>query len=105
VINRNKGQIIYCYEQGLQGTPSLTGRVSVAFVIGASGRITTAKVAQTSLRSAQVESCMLAKMKNWQAAARNWLLNSSRFNGNKPSNLPNPKQLHTKSDKGYNEPL
>lgn len=66
VINRNKGQIIYCYEQGLQGTPSLNGRVSVAFVIGANGRITTAKVAQTSLRSAQVESCMIAKMKNWQ---------------------------------------
>jgi hypothetical protein len=46
-----------------------------------------------------------AKMKNWQAAARNWLLNANRFNGNKPSNQPNPKQLHTKSDKGYNEPL
>lgn len=46
-----------------------------------------------------------AKMKNWQAAARNWLLNANRFNGNKPSNQPNPKQLQTKSDKGYNEPL
>lgn len=66
VINKNKGQIIYCYEQGLQGQPSLNGRVSVAFIIGANGRISTAKVAQTSLRSAQVENCMLAKMKSWQ---------------------------------------
>lgn len=66
VINKNKGQIIYCYEQGLQAQPSLSGRVSVQFVIGGHGRITTAKVAQTSLRSAQVEGCMLAKMRTWQ---------------------------------------
>ena len=66
VINKNKGQIIYCYEQGLQGQPSLAGRVSVQFVINANGRIGIAKVAQTSLRSAQVENCMLAKMKTWQ---------------------------------------
>lgn len=66
VINRNAGQIVYCYEQGLQGKPDLTGRVSVQFVINGGGRISIAKVAQTSLRSAQVENCMLAKMKTWQ---------------------------------------
>jgi hypothetical protein len=66
VINRNKGQIIYCYEQGLQNVPDLMGRVSVEFVISASGRISTAKVAQTSLGSKLVENCMIAKMKSWQ---------------------------------------
>jgi len=66
VINRNKGQIIYCYEQGLQATPELRGRVSVQFVIGPAGRITTASVAQTSLKSKLVENCMVAKMRNWQ---------------------------------------
>lgn len=66
VINRNKGQIIYCYEKGLQAQPSIGGRVAVDFTIGASGRITTAKVAQSSLRSKYVETCMLDKMKNWQ---------------------------------------
>jgi outer membrane biosynthesis protein TonB len=66
VINKNKGQIIYCYEQGLQGQPELRGRVSVQFVIGAKGRITVASVAQSSLRSKLVEGCMLAKMKTWQ---------------------------------------
>jgi outer membrane biosynthesis protein TonB len=66
VINKNKGQIIYCYEQGLQGQPDLRGRVSVQFVIGGKGRITTASVAQSSLRSKQVENCMVAKMKTWQ---------------------------------------
>lgn len=66
VINRNKGQIIYCYEKGLQAQPSIGGRVSVDFVIGPSGRITTAKVAQSSLGSKMVENCMLARMKTWQ---------------------------------------
>lgn len=66
VINRNKGQIIYCYEKGLQAQPSIGGRVAVSFVIGASGRITTASVAESSLGSRLVEGCMLAKMKTWQ---------------------------------------
>lgn len=66
VINRNKGQIIYCYEQGLQVEPDLRGRVSVQFVIGPAGRITAARVAQSSLGSKTVEGCMVAKMKSWQ---------------------------------------
>lgn len=66
VINRHRGQIIYCYEQGLQGQPDLRGRVSVSFVIGGNGRLTTAKVSQSSLGSSLVENCMVAKMKTWQ---------------------------------------
>ena len=66
VINKNKGQIIYCYEKGLQSQPNIGGRVAVDFVIGAAGRITTAKVAQSSLGSRTVEGCMLQKMKTWK---------------------------------------
>lgn len=66
VINRNKGQIIYCYEKGLQAAPTIGGRVAVDFTIGPSGRITTAKVSQSSLRSKYVENCMIAKMKTWK---------------------------------------
>ncbi|MEK2688727.1 AgmX/PglI C-terminal domain-containing protein [Bdellovibrio sp. GT3] len=66
VINRNKGQILYCYEKGLQAQPAIGGRVAVDFVIGPNGRISTARVSQTSLNSRLVEDCMIAKMKNWQ---------------------------------------
>ena len=66
VVDRNRGQIIYCYEQGLQAQPELRGRVSMQFVIGGSGRITTLKVAQSSLSSKLIEGCMVAKMKSWQ---------------------------------------
>lgn len=66
VINRHQGEIIYCYERGLQTAPQIGGRVAVDFVIGPAGRITTARVTNSSLRSPTVENCMLAKMRNWQ---------------------------------------
>lgn len=66
VINKNKGQIIYCYEKGLQSQPHIGGRVAVDFVIGGAGRITSAKVAQSSLGSKTVEGCMIQKMKTWK---------------------------------------
>jgi TonB family protein len=66
VINRHRGQIVYCYEKGLQATPSIGGRVAVDFVIGPAGKITRAKVAQSSLGSKFVETCMLDRMKTWQ---------------------------------------
>lgn len=66
VIQRHIGQIIYCYEQGLQSKPSMSGRVAVKFVIGASGNVSTAGVANTSLGSHAVESCILGKLRGWQ---------------------------------------
>ena len=66
VINRNRGQIVYCYEKGLQAQPNIGGRVAVSFVIGPNGRINTASVAQSSLASKQVENCIVGRMKTWQ---------------------------------------
>lgn len=66
VINKNKGQIIYCYEKGLQAEPDLRGRVGMQFVIGGTGKITSLKVAQSSLASKVVENCMASKMRSWQ---------------------------------------
>lgn len=66
VINRNRGQIVYCYERGLQSQPNIGGRVAVSFVIGPNGRINTAEVAQSSLASRTVENCIVSRMKTWQ---------------------------------------
>lgn len=41
-------------------------------------------------------------MKNWKAAAKNWMLNAHKFNNGK---IPSAGKLHTKSDKNYSEPL
>ena len=66
VIQRNIGQIIYCYEKGLQKKPKLSGRVSVYFVINGGGRVRTTKVKNTSLGSDSVESCMQKKIRGWK---------------------------------------
>lgn len=66
VINRNRGQIVYCYERGLQSQPNIGGRIAVSFVIGPNGRINTAEVAQSSLASRTVENCIVSRMKTWQ---------------------------------------
>jgi outer membrane biosynthesis protein TonB len=66
VINRNLGQIRFCYEQGLQGTPSLAGRVAVDFTIGGNGMVKTASVANSSLGSKVVEDCITLRLKSWK---------------------------------------
>jgi hypothetical protein len=50
------------------------------------------------------------KMKDWKAAARNWMLNTNKFNVKTPQNIPVKEQtraysLHTVTDKNYGEPL
>lgn len=65
VINRHLGQIIYCYEKGLQVNAKLNGRVGVSFVIGPQGIVSTARTSSTSLNSPTVESCIVSKLKTW----------------------------------------
>lgn len=66
VIQRNIGQIIYCYEQGLQSEPALSGRVAVKFVIGSAGGVNSANIANTSLDSKKVENCIVSKLRGWR---------------------------------------
>ena len=46
-------------------------------------------------------------MKNWKAAAKNWMLNSLKYNGNKINSKTSiqPQNLNTSIDKDYSEPL
>lgn len=51
-----------------------------------------------------------SKMKDWKASARNWMLNTTKFNVNTPQNTLLKEQtraqnLHTVTDKNYAEPL
>ncbi|MAE84401.1 MAG: transcriptional regulator [Flammeovirgaceae bacterium] len=50
------------------------------------------------------------KMKDWKAAARNWMLNAQKFNAypkdQRNNQLsPKPGKLHSRTDKDYGEPL
>lgn len=66
VIRRNMGQIRFCYEQGLQGDPSLAGRVAIAFTIGDSGQVKVAGVDSTTLNSKVVEDCIVLRLRSWK---------------------------------------
>jgi hypothetical protein len=49
------------------------------------------------------------KMKDWKAAARNWMLNTAKFAVTAPksdyNSQPKPMHLHTATQKNYDEPL
>ena len=45
------------------------------------------------------------QMKDWQAAARNWILNVEKFNPTSSGNNLNPKNLNVSNSKNYAEPL
>jgi len=66
VIQRHLGQVRFCYEQGLQSEPDLAGRVAIKFVIGSRGHVNVANIANSSLRSRTVESCLVNKLKGWK---------------------------------------
>lgn len=66
VVRRHRGQLVQCYERALQKSRSLAGRVDVNFVIGGSGKVSTAAVANTSLGARSVESCLIQKLRGWK---------------------------------------
>jgi len=66
VINRHIGEIIYCYEKGLQVQSKLSGRVGVKFTINGSGIVSSAEVGSSSINSAQVEGCVLNRLRTWK---------------------------------------
>lgn len=66
VIERNKGQAVYCYEKGIQSNPNLGGRVMIKFLVGPSGSVSSASVASSSMGSSSVESCIVNKLRAWR---------------------------------------
>lgn len=66
VINRNIGQIRFCYEQGLQGNPSLNGRVAVDFTIGGNGLVKAAGIDSSTMGSKIVEDCIVMRLRTWK---------------------------------------
>lgn len=66
VINRNLGQVRFCYEQGLQGNPNLSGRVAVDFTISPSGMVSSAQIANTTINSKMIEDCIVLRLKTWK---------------------------------------
>lgn len=66
VIKRHQNEIKFCYEQELQKTPDLSGKVAVLFTIDPTGSVSEANVSESSMGSANAENCMLARIRRWK---------------------------------------
>jgi hypothetical protein len=65
VIQRHISEVRYCYEQGLQSRPKLSGRLSMNFMIGPNGTVSVAKVMNSSLNHVPVETCIRDRLRTW----------------------------------------
>jgi TonB family protein len=65
VIRRHINEVRFCYEQELAQRPDLSGRVTVSFIISATGAVQTSSVANTTLNNARVEGCVAQAVRRW----------------------------------------
>jgi TonB family protein len=70
VVRRNLNQVRFCYEQALSAdVPAPSGQVVVSFIVGESGAVESAEIASSTLGSATVESCIVARVSGWTFSA------------------------------------
>ncbi|MDP3274748.1 MAG: AgmX/PglI C-terminal domain-containing protein [Deltaproteobacteria bacterium] len=65
IVLRNMGQVQHCYEQGVALNPDLSGRVVLQFVIAPNGQVLSSNVAERTLMSATVASCIANAARRW----------------------------------------
>lgn len=59
IVRQNFGRFRSCYENGLRTNPSLTGRVSVRFIISREGSVSTTQNGGSDIASSEVISCVV----------------------------------------------
>lgn len=59
IVRQNHGRFRLCYEKGLGANPSLSGRVTVRFVIGRNGAVSNVSNAGSSLANSDVVGCVV----------------------------------------------
>lgn len=66
VIRRHQSEIKFCYERELQQNAKLAGKIAVTWTIDATGSIADAVVAESGIDNANVEACMLERIRRWR---------------------------------------
>lgn len=65
IVKKRKARIRLCYERQLNFKPSLAGKVTVHFVIGKSGNVLSSSIAEDTMKSAEVNGCIIEEVKTW----------------------------------------
>jgi len=66
VVQKHIRGVKFCYEKQLANNPELEGKVVIRFTIGESGRVTKFDVEDTTLNNAEVEACILKRVRRWR---------------------------------------
>jgi hypothetical protein len=60
IVRANDGRYRFCYQNGLKSNPTLTGRVTVKFVIDRSGAVSMAADGGSDIPDASVSRCVVS---------------------------------------------
>jgi len=63
VLASRRGRLTYCYEKQLQVNPTLAGTLTISFVIGADGTVTSATSTESSLGDDAAGACLVATIR------------------------------------------
>ena len=66
VIKRNMSQIRYCYQRQLSKNPSLSGKITIKFVISKTGSVSRASVKRSTMGNKAVESCIAGRFRRFK---------------------------------------
>lgn len=66
IVRAHINEVRYCYGKSLVKDPKLAGRVSIEFVISATGKVTSSKVLKDTLDDAKVGSCVAKAVRRWK---------------------------------------
>jgi hypothetical protein len=66
IIHRHTNEVKYCYDQELVKNPALSGRLSIQFVIAATGQVTSSVSQSSTLNNARVENCVVQAFRRWE---------------------------------------
>ena len=66
VIQRHRGEVVYCYEQALKQDSQTRGQVGMSFRIGPNGLVQTARVSESTVQDPQLESCIASRLRSWK---------------------------------------
>ncbi|MDP2344883.1 MAG: AgmX/PglI C-terminal domain-containing protein [Deltaproteobacteria bacterium] len=66
IVREHAGQVRYCYERELTRTVGLTGKITMKWTINSEGNVTTAGVAETTMKNKAVESCLAGRVATWK---------------------------------------
>jgi hypothetical protein len=66
VIRLHTNELKYCYEQELAKNSALSGRLSIQFVIAATGQVMSSASQSSTLNNVRVENCVVQALRRWE---------------------------------------